>query len=124
MCTCRPETSSPAAALYGLERLLRWKPELGAVVRGLDRVVRLGVDAWRRAHEHASDPRRRRAVDLVERVDDDEGDVGLCGGAQLLVALVVAVDDDPLAGDAGPLSERKLAERRDVGAQTLAREEA
>ena len=45
------------------------------------------------------------------------------GGPQLLVALVVAVHDDPLALDPGAPRELELAERRDVGAEALGREQ-
>ena len=61
---------------------------------------------------------------LVERVEHDEAHVRLGGGPQLLVALVVAVDDDPLARDPGAAGELELAERRDVGAEALGREQA
>ena len=43
---------------------------------------------------------------------------------ELLVGLVVAVEEDPVAADAGRLRERELAERRDVGADALLGEDA
>ena len=67
--------------------------------------------------------RRARAVELVERVDDDqraERDRAL----DQRVLLVVAVDDEPLAVEAGALGERELAHRRDVGAEPLLGEHA
>ncbi len=60
-----------------------------------------------------------RPLDLVERVDHHEPCAGLGRGAQLLVALVVAVHDEPLAGDSRRPRERQLPERRDVGAEPL-----
>ena len=44
--------------------------------------------------------------------------------AELLVRLVVAVEEDPLAGDLRGLREGELAERRDVGADALVGEHA
>ena len=61
---------------------------------------------------------RAGAVDLLERVHDDERS-GLGGRRELLVRLVVPVEDEPAAGEAGGLREAKLAERRDVGADPL-----
>ena len=77
----------------------------------------------RDAHEHAPHAGRRRPLRLVERVEHDEAHVGLGRGPQLLVALVVAVHDDPLALDPGAAGEGELAERRDVGAEALGREQ-
>ena len=72
----------------------------------------------RHAHERSADARLGRARGLVERVEDDER-AGLGRGRQLLVGLVVAVHEQPLARDPGPLRERELAERGDVGADAL-----
>jgi hypothetical protein len=105
------------------ERDLGWEPELRAVVRSPDRRMRVGVDARRDAHEDSTDTGRAGALDLVLGVEDDEPGPRFRCGRQLLVALVVPVDDDPLAADPGPLREAELAERGDVGAEPLRREE-
>ena len=47
-----------------------------------------------------------RAVDLLERVDDDER-AGLGRGAELVVGLVVAVHDEAVAGDAGGAAAKR-----------------
>ena len=47
--------------------------------------------------EHAPHAGRRGPLRLVERVEHDEAHLGLGRRAELLVALVVAVHDDPLA---------------------------
>ena len=59
--------------------------------------MRLGLDAGRDADEHRLDAGRPRSGGFVERVEDDEC-AGSGRGAQLVVGLVVAVEDDPLAG--------------------------
>ena len=107
------------AEAHGLDRLLRGEPELGAAMRGLDRLVRVDLDAWRNADERPLDAGRRGPLDLVGRVQDDVEHVRLGGGAQLLVALVVAVHDDLLAADPGPLRDLQLAQRGDVGAEAF-----
>ena len=99
------------------ERLVRRQAELRAAVAGLDRVVRVGVDARRHPHEHALDARGRGPQGLVRGVEDDQPDVGFGRAAELLVRLVVAVDDDPLRRHTGPKRELELAERRHVRAQ-------
>ena len=96
--------------------------ELRLLVRRLDRAVRHGLDARRQPHEHAAHAGRGRRLRLARPVEHDER-ARLGRGAQLLVRLVVAVEDEPLAGDAGRLRERELAERRDVGADSLLREQ-
>ena len=103
---------------HRLERIVRVEPELRAAVARADRLVRLGLDPGRDAHEHAPDAGRGCARRLVERVEHDER-ARLGGGAQLLVRLVVAVHDQPLAGDPRAPRERELAERGDVGADPL-----
>ena len=73
--------------------------ELRVVLAGLDVLVGVGVDAGRDAQQH---PRRGEplgvqgveAVELVEGVDDDAPDAGAHGGAELVEALVVAVEDE------------------------------
>ena len=53
--TCKPSTMSPRIERIGDERarLVGREPELRAVVACPDRLVRVGVDAERDAHEHA-----------------------------------------------------------------------
>ena len=101
-------------------RGLRRQPELRAVVRRADRGVRVDVDPRSHANEYAPYARRDRALDLVGGVEHDVRDIR--SRPQLLVALVVAVHDDPLRGNAGPPGKGELAERRDVRAQALLRE--
>ena len=68
-------------------------------------------------------PAAARALRLVGRVEHDER-AGLRGGPQLLVRLVVAVEEQAVAGEPGRARERELAERRDVGADALLGEHA
>ena len=117
MCRWTPATSRPAsrAAADRRERLVGREAELRAVVGGADRLVRVRVDPGRDAHEHSPHAGRGRALRLVERVEHDEARVRLGGGPQLLVALVVAVHDDPLAGNArrgGRTRARRASRRR------------
>ena len=102
-------------------RLVGGEAELRALVRGPDRGVRLGVDPGRDAHEQPRRAGRARPLELVGRVEDDEG---RRGGGELVVALVVAVQDEPLVGNPGRARERDLAERGDVGAEPFLREHA
>ena len=105
------------------ERVVCIEPELRPEVSRADRLVRLCVDAGRDAHEHASHPGLRCAQRLLERVEHDER-VELGGGAQLLVRLVVAVEDDPLTTEARASRELELAERGHVRAQAFLGEQA
>jgi hypothetical protein len=91
-------------------------------VRRLDRAVRHGLDARRQTNEHAPHARSGRCFGLARRVEDDER-AGLRGRPQLLLRLVVAVEHEPLAGDPRRPRERELAERRDIGAGSLPREQ-
>ena len=78
--------------------------------------MRVRLDAGRHADEHAPHAGRGGPRRLVERVEHDER-ARLGRRAQLLVRLVVAVHDEPLALEPGRARERELAERRDVGAE-------
>ncbi len=78
------------------QRALRRQAELRLVVRRLDRAVRDRLDAGRQADERAPHARGRGAGRLVLGVEHDR-DAGLGGCAQLVVGLVVAVEEDPLA---------------------------
>ena len=98
------------------------KAELRLLVGGLDRAVRDGLDARRQAHEHAPHAGGRRRLRLTGRIEDDER-IRLRSRAQLLLRLVVAVEDEPLARNSRRPRERELAERRDVGADALLAEQ-
>ena len=88
----------------------------------LDRLVRVGLDPRRDPDQESRRAARAGAVELRERVEHDQR-VGSGRASQQLVLLVVAVDDEALARDAGAQSECELAGRRDVGAETLLCEE-
>jgi hypothetical protein len=96
--------------------------ELRLLMRRPDRAVRHSLDARRQSHEHAPHARDGRCFGLAGRVEDDER-AGLRGRAQLLLRLVVAVEHEPLAGNSRRPRERELAEGRDVGADSLLREQ-
>ena len=115
--------AEPARDVDRRERVVVREPELRPVVRGRDRLVRDRLDAGREAHEHPPHTGGRGALRLVRRVDHDRG-VRLRRGPELLVRLVVAVEEQPVAGNAGAPRERQLAERRDVRADPLAGEDA
>ena len=104
-------------------RLRGRKAELRAVVPGADRLVRVGVDAERDAHEHALHPGRGCQLGLVGCVEDDRRALGGCLAEERLV-LVVAVHDDLVAREAGGAGERELAGRGDVGADALLAQQA
>ena len=112
-----------AAARERRGRLLRRQPELRAAVAGGDRPVRVGVDARRHAHEHAAHAGGGCALGVVGSVEHDEA-AGLRRRGELLVRLVVSVQHDLRAADAGAARERELAERRGLGAEPLLREHA
>jgi poly-gamma-glutamate capsule biosynthesis protein CapA/YwtB (metallophosphatase superfamily) len=100
-----------------------WETELRAVMAGPDGLVRVCLDPGRHAHEHAADTGAGGALDLVERVEHDEPGPSLRGSLKLVVVLVVAVDDQALAGNARAPREHELAEGRGVRAEPLLREE-
>ena len=87
-----------------LAGIVRGQPELRAVLARPDGLVRVGVDPRRDPDERAAHARGAGPLDLLERVEHDEP-AGGGGGAQLLVGLVVAVNDEPLARDAGAFRE-------------------
>src|SRR6266568_6890955 len=94
-----------------VERLRLVEPELGFRMCRLDEAVRLRFDAGRQAKQNALDPRGVCALDFLRCIEDDER-FGLRGGCELAVRLVVAVEDDSLAGEAGASCELELAEGR------------
>ena len=110
-----------AAACERRGRLLRRQPELRAAVAGGDRPVRVGVDPRRDAHEHAAHAGGGRALGVVGSVEHDET-AGLGRLNQFFVRLVVAVQHDRVAADAGPPRVRELAERRGLRSEALLRE--
>ena len=85
-------------------------------MRRLHRFVRVGFDPRRDPDEKAFDAHGSCALELVERVEDDEG-TGVRRAAQQVVFLVVAVDDEPRAVEPGAQREGELAGGRDVGAE-------
>ena len=82
----------------------------------------VGLDAGRDADQATRRADRACTLELVERVEHDQRAL-LRGAAQELVLLVVAVDHELLARDASTERELELADRRDVGAETLLGEE-
>ena len=94
--------------------------ELRVVLTGGDVLVGVGVHARRDAQQHV---RRRtgaggvqgvEAVELVEAVDDDVAHAGLDRRAQLVDALVVAVQRARVGGHAGRERDVQLAAAGDV----------
>ena len=120
-----PEHVEPARerVLDQQSRLRRREAELRAVVPRADRLVGVGVDAERDAHEHALDTGGGGDLRLVGRVEDDRRTLRGCLAEERLV-LVVAVDDDLVAAEPGRARERELAGRGDVGADPLLAQEA
>ena len=104
MCTCRPATSSPTSRARPIASSVcsGGQPELRPVVRGLDRRMRVGLDARCRADKDTLHAGGGRELDLVRRVDHYEPRARPRGCLELLVALVVAVDDQPVARNTGP----------------------
>jgi hypothetical protein len=84
--------------------------------------VRDGLDTRSQPYEDAPDARRRRSCSLPGGVEDHKR-LRLGRGAQLLARLVVSVEHDSIAGNAGCPCEGELAERGDVGADTVLREQ-
>ncbi len=105
------------------ERVLGVEPELGAAMAGANRLVGLRLHPRSDTDESSPDSRRSRPLGLVECIEHDER-VHISRSAQLLVRLVVPVEENLLAPDAGRPRERELPERRDVGADALLREQA
>ena len=81
--------------------------------------MRVGLHARRRAHEDPLHARLGRELDLVRRIEDDEPGARPRSGLELLDALVVPVDDQPVARDPCPQRDRQLTQSRDVRAQTF-----
>jgi hypothetical protein len=77
-----------------LESIVGSQTELRPEVRRSDRLVGVRFDAGSHAHEHAADACVPRPVDFLERVEHEEFRICLGRGLKLLVALVVAVDDE------------------------------
>ena len=107
----------------GLDRIVLVEAELGAAVAGPDRLVCLRLDPRRDTDENAADTRGGSPAGLVRCVEDHER-AGRCCRGELLVGLVVPVHEQALPGDARPLREGELAERRDVRAESLLGEQS
>ena len=114
---CRPRVAHGGDGVVGDE------PELRLRVRGLDRPMRLRLDAGSDTDQNRCDAGRPRTGGFVERVEDDQRAGGRCG-AELLVGLVVAVEDDPVAGHTCAQCELQLAACRDVGPEPFGGEQA
>jgi len=82
----------------------------------------LGLDAGRQPDEHRLDAALLRPCDLLECVEHNER-AHLRGHRQLGVGLVVAVEDQPLCGNAGTQRELQLAQCRHVRTEPLGREQ-
>src|SRR6478735_2137535 len=100
------------------------QPELLVLVRRRDELVRVGLDPHGDTDEDRRDDtelggNRGDALDLVEGVDDDAAHAVVEGIADLGDALVVAVQADPVAGDAGALGHGELAAGAHVEVQAL-----
>jgi hypothetical protein len=82
--------------------------------------VRVRLDPGRHAQHHAlPGGHLLEPVELVERVDHDAADARLERVLELGDGLVVAVEVDPLGGEAAAQREEQLAARRDVARQPL-----
>ena len=125
MWTWSPSTSRPRASASSISARAcdGGKAELRPVMAGADRLVRVGVDAEGHAHEHAADTGRGGELGLVGRVEHDRRALGPRFGEERLV-LVVAVDDDLVAPEAGCARERQLARRGDVDPEPLLAEQS
>ncbi len=91
-------------------------------MRGLHRLVGVRLDPGRHAHERPLNAGFIRPVGLRERIHHEQR-VLRRRKMQQLVLLVVPVDDEPVAGDAGTPRELELADRGDVGAEPLLAEQ-
>ena len=100
------------------------QPELLVLVGRRDELVGVRLDADGDADEDRRDDAelgrdRGDALDLVEGVDDDAAHAVVEGVADLGDALVVAVQADAVARDAGPLGHGELAAGAHVEVQAL-----
>ena len=125
----QPDQLEPGGRLhpaYRLERVAadQREAELLVLVRGRDELVGVRLDADGAADQHALgraalDAQAAEPVDLGDRVDDDPADAGVEGGGQLGDRLVVAVQQQPVAREAGPHRDRELAAGAHVEAEPL-----
>ena len=102
--------------------------ELLVLVRGGDELVGVRLDADGRPDQHrdgrapgrdAGGAERDEPVDLVEGVDDDVPDARVDSQPQLGRRLVVAVQGDPLGGEAGGKRQRELVAAAGVQVQAV-----
>ena len=103
-------------AAQRLERVVGRQPELRAVVAGADVLVRVGLDARRDADQRARRRRPSRARSTSSSESTTTSAPASAAARELLVGLVVAVHDEPLAGDA----RRPAANRSSPSVETSA----
>ena len=133
MCACRPRSDSPSTACsraIASPRVRHREAELRVGLAGGDLLVGLALDVRRHAHEHRLTPAAigeralghepLQAVDLVEVVEDDQPHAMAQRHAQLRLGLGVAVQHDPLGGEAGRERQVQLAPGGHVAPQPLA----
>ncbi len=100
------------------------EPELRVVLAGLHVLMRVGLDARCHPQQHGRRDAVIRmkcvqAVELVERVDDEATDPRGARHPELFDALVVAVQDETVGGEAGRERDVKLSPGRDVEPEVL-----
>ena len=111
---------------YGVERIAarEREAELLVLVRGRDELVRVRLDPDGGAYQDALrdaalDAEPAQPVDLDERVDDDPADPGVERRGELGDRLVVAVQQQPVAWEAGAHRDGELAAGADVEPEPL-----
>ena len=111
---------------YGIEGIAadQREAELLVLVRCRDELVGVRLDTDGGAHQDALraaalEAEPAQPLDLGQRVDHDPGHSGVECGDQLGSRLVVAVQQHPVAGEAGADGDRELAAGADVEAQPL-----
>ena len=120
-----PHELQVADPVDGARYVVHAEAELRVDLAGGDVVVRGGRDAGSDPQEHAL-PRRHplEPLELVERVDDDVADAGVERLAQLVLALVVAVQVDALGRASAPQCQVQLAAGGDVAGEPLLHQQA
>jgi hypothetical protein len=106
-----------------LDSFVGGEPELRLGVRRADGLMRVGFDARGQPHEHARDSGGLHSRDLFEGVEDDER-AGVGGCVELLVRFVVAVEHEPVGGNAGTQGKGELHAGGDIGADAFGRKQA
>ena len=90
------------------------KPELGIVLAGHHELVRVGLYPWRNAQQNLrNDPvggmETLQAIQLIEAVHHEAADACLTSSDQLAIALVVAMQHEPISGHTGREGNKELA---------------